>query len=708
MKNWLSELCGATFMPHGQCYLWDPVLVGLHVVSDSLIALAYYSIPLLILYFVRKRRDVPFPVIFLMFGAFIVACGTTHLMEVWTIWHPNYLLSGGIKAATALISLITAVALVRVVPVALALPSPDALRRLNEELESRVAARTADLTAANDQLRREATQRESAEAEIRRLNTALEQRVAELQTLFDLMPVGVGIATDASCTRIKTNRAFAQILGLPTHANASLTAPPDEAPQNFRIVKDGQTLNPTELPMQRAARENTAIRDFEETVVRTDGTVTELLVSAVPIRDEAGQPCGCVAAFQDITAHKQAAQERLEVERRLKETEKSESIGVLAGGIAHDFNNLLTGILGYITLVRLNLPPAEVQAQRMLESAEASANRAAELCKQLLAYAGKGSYRMVSLSLNDVIEKTAPLLKVPLGPSTALSLELATRLPTCRGDAAQLRQVLLSLVTNSAEAIGEAEGTIVIRTHTTHIFAADLAQLATGHHLLAGECACIEIADDGSGMSPATLARIFEPFFTTRFIGRGLGLPAVLGVVHGQGGGIRVTSEPGRGTVVRIFFPAERASTEFASTGSSAPTIPSRRRQGRSILVVDDEPTVRRFSAEILTEAGYKVVTADDGQEAIDILRTRNTGFDVVLLDLTMPRLDGENTLLAIRLLDPTLPVILMSGHSERLVADRFVGRGVAHFLAKPFTAIELAKQIRSAIAAASPNTPTE
>ncbi len=694
-------------MPHGQCYLWDPTLIWLHVISDSLIALAYYSIPLLILYFVRKRRDVPFPMIFLMFGAFIIACGTTHLMEVWTVWQPLYVVSGGIKAATAIISLLTAVALVRVVPMALALPSPDALRKLNEDLENRVAARTADLTHANEHLRLEIQQRELAEAEIRRLNIALEQRVAELQTLFDLMPVGVGIATDATCTHIKTNRAFAQILGLPAHANASLTAPPEQAPQSFHIVKDGQTLKPAELPMQRATRENIALRDFEETIVRADGTTTDVLVSAVPIRDEAGQPRGCVATFQDITAHKHAAQERLEFERRLRETQKVESIAVLAGGIAHDFNNLLTSILGYTTLVRLSLPSRDSQSYRMLESAETSAHRAAELCKQLLAYAGKGSYHLRSISLNDLIEKALPLLKLPLGPETTLRLEFEPGLPTCRGDATQLRQVLNSIITNAAEAIGEARGLITVRTQNARLLAADLTSLVPGHHLPVGECVCVEISDNGSGMDPATLARAFEPFFTTRFIGRGLGLPAVLGVVHGHGGGLRITSERGRGTVVRVYLPVE-TTVELTSTGSSLPTMPSPRRRGRSVLVVDDEPTVRKFSSDILTEAGYKVVTVNDGQEAIDLLRARTQAFDVVLLDLTMPRLDGESTLIAIRFLDPTLPVILMSGHSERLVAERFVGRGVSDFLAKPFSAVDLATRIRSTIAKANPNQPTE
>ena len=704
MTNWLTELCGGAFMPHGQCYLWVPSLVGLHVVSDSLIALAYFSIPLLLLYLLRRRRDAPFRAVFLMFGAFIVACGTTHLLAVWTVWYPHYWLSGTVKAATALISLGTAAALVRIVPAALALPSPADLRRLNEELEDRVRVRTGDLTAANAQLLHAADQQAQAAAEVRRLNAALEQRVAELQTLFDLMPVGVGIATDATCTTIKTNPAFAALLGLPVHANASLSAPPAQAPQNFRISQDGRELRLDELPMQRATATNTALRNFEETIVRRDGTTLEVLVNAVPLRDDAGAPRGCVATFQDITAHKQAAQDRLEFERRLRETQKLESIGVLAGGIAHDFNNLLTGILGYTSLVRLGLPASEVQAQRRLESAEDSARRAAELCKQLLAYAGKGSYQLHSLSLNAVVEKSTALLKLPLGPATTLRLDLADSLPLCRADAAQLRQVLVNLVTNAAEALGDAPGTIVIRSCSTTITSADLPALVAGHHLKPGACVGLEVCDDGSGMGPATLARVFEPFFTTRFIGRGLGLPAVLGVVHGHGGGIRLTSEPGRGTTVRLFFPIEPSPAPLHAAVRPAPSVPAPAGHRGTVLVVDDEPTVRAFAAEILVGAGYRVITADDGEQALRLLRGHTAAFDAVLLDLTMPRLDGGHTLLALRLLDPALPVVLMSGHSESLVAQRFAGHGVADFLAKPFAADELTRRIRTVIAGPVPS----
>lgn len=262
MSDWINELCGITFMPHGQCYLWNPTLMALHVVSDSLIALAYYSIPITIFYFVRRRKDVPFPLLFLMLGTFIVACGTTHLIEVWTVWQAHYWLSGGVKAFTALISIATAFGFVRVLPVALTLPSPATLQRLNDQLEERVRERTADLTLANTRLQEEVQRREQAEGVVRQLNEELKQHVAELQTIFDLIPVGIGIASDPSCQAVRVNPALATMLGLAAGRNASLTAPAGERPTNFRILRDGREVTPTELPLQRAASGHGASYDY--------------------------------------------------------------------------------------------------------------------------------------------------------------------------------------------------------------------------------------------------------------------------------------------------------------------------------------------------------------------------------------------------------------------------------------------------------------
>ena len=693
MTNWFTELCGAAFMPHGQCYLWQPELMTLHAVADGLIALSYYSIPLVILHFVRKRRDIPFPAIFLMFGAFIVACGTTHLIEVWTIWQPHYWLSGIVKAVTAVISIITTVALVRIVPAALTLPSHEDLRRLNADLETRVQERTTDLTAANARLQDEVRQREQAEAEVRTLNIRLQQRIAEMAALFDLLPVGIGIADDPACRNIRSNRALTAMLGTRPSQNVSLSAPPDEAPVSFKVFHEGRELAPHELPMQKATSTNQPVLEFEETIVRDDGHTLELISSAVPLHTDTGAVRGCVATFVDVTARKQAAEDRLLFERQLQETQKLEGLGVLAGGIAHDFNNLLTGILGNASLARLSLLPQQTDLASSLHNIEQSSMRAADLCKQLLAYAGKGRFVIEPLDLSALVRETAHMLEVSINKKTSLQLHLNPALPAFRGDATQIRQVLMNLVINASEAIGDRQGIVTIQTCRVQVTADYLQRFAIHDHLSDGEYVALEVADNGSGMSAETQARIFDPFYTTKFTGRGLGLAAVLGIVRGHKGAIKVYSEPGRGTTFKLLFPAarsEKASAPDQPSDGSAPW-----RGSGHVLIIDDEPSVRTVADRMFRMLGFTTALARDGLEAVEIVRSTPDAFNLVVLDFTMPRMDGEETLRHLRLINPGLRVILTSGFNEQSTINRFVGRGIAGFLPKPFTVEMLTEQLR-------------
>jgi two-component system, cell cycle sensor histidine kinase and response regulator CckA len=693
MNNWFTELCGAAFMPHGQCYLWQPELMTLHAVADGLIALSYYSIPLVILHFVRKRRDIPFPAIFLMFGAFIVACGTTHLIEVWTIWEPHYWLSGIVKAFTAIISIVTTVALVRIVPAALSMPSHEDLRRLNSDLETRVQARTADLTTANARLQDEVHQREQAEAEVRNLNLRLEQRIAEMAALFDLLPVGIGIADDPECRNIRSNRALAVMLGTSTGHNISLTAPAGEVSVPFKVFKDGRELTPHELPMQTATRINRPVLEFEETIVRDDGQTIEVVANAVPLQTETGAVRGCVATFVDVTARKQAVEERLVFERQLQETQKLEGLGVLAGGIAHDFNNLLTGILGNASLARLSLQPQQTDLASSLHNIEQSSMRAADLCKQLLAYAGKGRFVIERLDLSSLVQETAHMLEVSINKKTALQLHLAAALPPFQGDATQIRQVLMNLVINASEAIGDRPGIVTIETKRVQVTADYLQRFAIHEHLSDGEYLALEVTDNGSGMSAETQARIFDPFYTTKFTGRGLGLAAVLGIVRGHKGAIKVYSEQGRGTTFKLLFPAlqdDGATTAKMNFATATPW-----RGSGHVLIIDDEQSVRTVANRMFQMLGFTTAIAVDGLEGVEIVRASPTAFTLVLLDLTMPRMDGEETLRNLQTINPNIRIILSSGFNEQSTINRFVGRGIAGFLPKPFTIEMLTEQLR-------------
>ncbi len=699
MSELFNQLCGAVYMPHGQCYLWEPALVWLHAVSDGLIALAYFSIPLALAYFVRRRRDVPFPAVFVMFCAFIVACGTTHLLEVWTIWEPHYWLSGSVKFITAAISIATAVALLRVMPAAVSLPSPEDLKRLNRELDTRVRERTAELSASNQKLENEIRQRAEAEASVRALNITLNRRLEELQALFDLIPVGIAISEDPECRVVRSNCRLSELLGTPPDENVSLSrVAPARPPLPFTVWQGDRQLTARELPMQRAAANNVLISDFEETLRRADGTQLELVVNAVPLRDEGGQARGCVATFADVTRLRAEERNRLNLERRMFESQRLEGLGVLAGGVAHDFNNILTSILGNASIARQQLTSTQHGAHEALVNAERASLRAAELCKQLLAYAGKGRFVIQPLQLGVLVEETAHLLELSVSRRITLIRHTAAAVPTFEGDATQIRQVLMNLTLNAAEAIGETAGVITITTGRTLVSPEYLHRLSIQDKLAPGEYVTLEVADNGCGMTPEVLARIFDPFFTTKFTGRGLGLAAVMGIVRGHKAGIKIYSEPGKGTTFKLLFPASSRAAGATPGAASAPgPAPAWRGHGR-ILVVDDDEAVRTVASLSLEHAGFAVETAMDGEEGVARVRAEPDRYRAVLLDLMMPRLDGEGALRELRLINPALPIVLTSGFNEQTTVNRFVGRGLAGFLQKPFTYETLLEKIRAAL----------
>ena len=682
-------------MPHGQCYLWDPNLVRLHGISDALITLAYFSIPLTILYFVRKRRDLPYPAIFLLFGAFIVACGTTHLLEVVTIWRPYYWLSGGVKSVTAFISLVTAVGLVRIIPQALALPSAEDLRKLNHALEEKVATRTADLSWANEEMRREITQRETAEKEVRRLNASLQHRLDEMSTLFDLLPVGVGIANDATGRDIRTNRALARMLALPAEANASLSAPAGLAPENFKVFAGGRELKAEELPIQRAIQENQPVVNMEETIERNDGTKVFVLANAVPLQDDSGGCRGCVATFQDVTALMEMERHRRELDGKMQDTQKLESLGVLAGGIAHDFNNLLTSILGNASLAKMELSSTS-PLWPFLEQIEQAARRAAELCQQMLAYSGKGRFVVEPIDLTELIQGTTHMLRISISKTCVLHLNLASSLPAVTADATQIRQILMNLVINASEAIGARSGVIAVSSGQVHIDETYLATLTYPGDLTPGNYVYLEVSDNGSGMDSATLKKIFDPFFTTKFTGRGLGLAAVLGIVRGHKGALKVYSERDRGTTFKLLLPC--AQKPDVPAGKN-PMLPDTAWRGYgTVLVVDDEETVRAVSAQMLRALGFSTEQASDGREAVEKYRLEPSRYALVLLDLTMPHMDGEETFRQLRHLNPAVKVVLMSGFNQHEAVSRFTGKGLAGFVQKPFEVGSMMHAVRQVL----------
>jgi two-component system cell cycle sensor histidine kinase/response regulator CckA len=420
----------------------------------------------------------------------------------------------------------------------------------------------------------------------------------------------------------------------------------------------------------------------ELTIRRRDGKQRTLLVSARRL-DVAGKPM-VILAGQDIT-------EKRALEQQMLHAQKLESLGVLAGGIAHDFNNLLTGILGNADLALRELSPLS-PARESLDDIAATARRASELCRQLLAYSGKGRFVVQPLDLAELVREMGHLLAISISKHASLQYHFGADLPAIEGDATQIRQVVMNVIVNASEAIADRNGVIALHTGLTHCDAAYLAGCSCADGVEPGDFAFLEVSDNGHGMDRATLERIFDPFFTTKFTGRGLGLAAVLGIVRGHRGAIRVYSEPGRGTTFKLLFPP---SPSQAHTKVQAPAPTSLWRGDGTVLLVDDEESVRKAGRRMLEQAGFSVLMAEDGRAAVELFRDEAEHIRLVVLDLTMPELDGAACFRALRQIKPDVKVLLTSGYNEQEAVNAFAGRGLGGFLQKPFTIEELVGKLR-------------
>lgn len=395
---------------------------------------------------------------------------------------------------------------------------------------------------------------------------------------------------------------------------------------------------------------------------------------------------GLVILARDVT-------ERRRLNERLQQTHKLESLGVLAGGIAHDFNNLLTGIIGNASMALEDLPPGD-PARLSLQNVVTAGERAAVLTRQLLAYAGKGRFIIQPLDLSGLVREIASLLESSMPRTVTLHLRLSESLPAIEGDAAQIQQLIMNLVINGAEAIAEAAGRVIITTRLQAVDAAYMQQTLAPNEVAPGMYVALEVEDTGCGMDEDTLSRIFDPFFTTKFAGRGLGLAAALGIVRGHRGALAVRSALGQGSRFTVLLPPgdgdpAQPRTAAAAIGSAG--------QG-AILVVEDEEVVREAARSILERLGYAVVTAEDGRQGVELLRRADIHIDLVLLDLTMPVMSGEEALEQLKAIRPDVPVILSSGYDQTEALRRFNGKPLAGFIQKPFTAAHLAEKVKQAL----------
>ncbi|MDZ7727511.1 MAG: PAS domain S-box protein [Dehalococcoidia bacterium] len=439
---------------------------------------------------------------------------------------------------------------------------------------------------------------------------------------------------------------------------------------------------------------------YEVRLIRSDGAVRWVQLEATRIDDYQGKPASLIVCI-DLTERREAEEQRLAMESRMQQAQKMESLGVLAGGIAHDFNNLLVGILGNADIALGELSESSA-AHEVVESIQLAATRAAELTRQMLAYSGKGRFVVERVDLSELVQEMAHLLDVSISRRARLRFDFTPALPAVEADATQVRQVVMNLITNASDALGDREGVISVRTGVVHIDPQHPARWQLDHVLTEGDYVSLEVTDTGDGMDEATRSKVFDPFFTTKFTGRGLGLAAVLGIVRGHKGAIHVDSQPGEGTTFTVLLPVAGTADDRSQDAGGRP---ERWRGTGRVLVIDDDQTVRTVTERMVRSAGFDVDLAADGEAGVAAFEANAGAYAAVLLDLTMPGLDGEEVFRRVRAMRPDVPVILTSGFSEQEATGRFAGAGLAGFLQKPYGMADLRAALRHAIEGPGPET---
>jgi PAS domain S-box-containing protein len=505
--------------------------------------------------------------------------------------------------------------------------------------------------------------------------TEEKRAAARLRQVIDLVPAFI-FAKDPEGRFILANRALAEahgttvegLLGKTVH---DLGVDPDEArhftEDDLEVIRTGRRK---QIPEERFTDATGRVRHLQTTKIPFTFSDTPALLGVAV----------------DISERKAA-------EETLRRAAKEESLTVLAGGVAHDFNNLLAAVLGHVSLTLAKLPP-QSPARRHAEKAAATVERASDLTRQMLAYSGRGHFVIQPTDLGTLVQESLPLLKVTLPKSVRLETVLATEVPLVDADVGQIQQVVMNLVINAGEALGERGGTVTVSTGTREVRSGEERLWSVSSQPLSpGPYVQLEVRDDGPGMDEETVSRIFDPFFTTKFTGRGLGLAAVLGVMRGHRGGLHVESRPGEGTAFQLLFvPSARA---VAEPGVSA--APQRGQQ-LSVLLIDDEEVVRDMVAEVLEHEGLEVLVAPDGERGLELMRERGQEVDVVLLDLSMPGLGGQETFARLAEGHPGVPVILSSGYDHAEAMRRFEERAPAGFIQKPYRPAQLLAEIHRCV----------
>ncbi|WP_245269526.1 PAS domain S-box protein [Bradyrhizobium japonicum] len=637
--------------PHGICLLWEPELIWLHVAADACIAAAYFSIPIALAILVTKRRDLKFGWIYWGFAIFIMACGLTHVLSIYTLWVPIYGIEGIVKAATAVASVVTAGALWPLLPKILAIPSPFELRQVQAALEEEeIKSRDAALLLQ----------------QISDAQRAMRESMTRLTAIVETAVDGV-ILFDAQDRLLLFNPACERLFGYSA----------DEVMgRNVRML------------MPEAGSQASHFATAGEAIgLRKDGSTFPMDVSVGQARQD-GELI-FVGIVHDLTARKLT-------EQQLQQAQKMETVGQLSGGIAHDFNNLLTVIIGNAEHLSEQLK-ARPDLRRFADDICQSGERGAELTQRLLAFSRRQLLQPQTVDCRGLLESMFKLLKRTLredieiktisGPGTILAF----------ADRAQLESAVLNLALNAQDAM-PAGGHLTLATELTML---DEEYRAVHPEVASGAYTLIAIADDGAGMTPDVAQRAFEPFFTTKEVGKGsgLGLSMVYGFAKQSGGHVSIYSEKGLGTTVRIYLPRADKGQWQADLSDGEDAAP---RGYETILIVEDDPFVRSSTIRRVEALGYRVVAAVNGKDALQQLRT-DPGIDMLFTDIVMPGgMSGWELAEQARRIRPSLPVLFTSGYALETLVEHGRAHAQAIVLTKPYRKAELAQRLRDAFAAAT------
>jgi PAS domain S-box-containing protein len=500
-----------------------------------------------------------------------------------------------------------------------------------------------------------------------------------VKTLLDSSPMGIRVFEGDSGRCVLANQSAADIAG---------GCIDEMINQNYRTMVSWQQSGLTEVAEQ--VMSDGKARPIETEMVTTFGkpVAARYFLSKFFVEGKSH----LLVIGRDATEEKRLEEQKKQIESQMLHMQKLESLGVLAGGIAHDFNNILMAILGNADLALLTTSSVPA-AGNYIHEIKHAARRAADLAHQMLAYSGKGNFLIETLDINRAICEITSLLDVSISKRATLNLDLAQNPPCINADSAQFCQIIMNLVINASEAIEDNNGEITIATGTMDCERTFFAKAWIDDNLPDGRYVYIKVSDTGCGMSPETQSKLFEPFFTTKFTGRGLGMSAVLGIIRGHKGTIIVESEAGKGSTFTVLLPAVDCQDD--SSGYGLPQLAAVAKPGGTILLVDDEEIIRQMVGTMLEMFGFKVLLAADGLAALDLYRLHSSEIDCVLLDLTMPKMDGEQTLFQLRQLNPQLRVIMSSGFGEQDISDKLLSKGVAAFIQKPYQMQQLEETIR-------------